>query len=97
VIQHFSKTDALQTFGEISRVLKPSGSCLIQMPNWLGIRSLLHLLKRKFAEGTGFEVRYWSIPDWIMALSERLRKLSIKVPWLINVADSVYISAVKQA
>jgi hypothetical protein len=28
-------------------------------------------------------------------VSERLRKLSAKVPWLTNLADSVYVSSVK--
>jgi SAM-dependent methyltransferase/uncharacterized protein YbaR (Trm112 family) len=134
VIQHFSKAAATRTFTEIRRVLKPSGCCVIQMPNYHGIRNLIHLSRRNFAEGSGFEVRYWSIEEleetlercigpakvsvhcyfglgleptdshlmpphvrWALAISERLRKLSTKVPWLKNVADSVYISAVKQS
>jgi 2-polyprenyl-3-methyl-5-hydroxy-6-metoxy-1,4-benzoquinol methylase/uncharacterized protein YbaR (Trm112 family) len=134
VIQHFSKAAAAQTFTEIGRVLKPSGSCMIQMPNYLGIRNLTHLFRRNFVEGSGFEVRYWSIKElenafercigpakvsvhcyfglgleptdshlmpryvrWALAISESLRKLSTKVPLLTNVADSVYVSAVKQA
>jgi 2-polyprenyl-3-methyl-5-hydroxy-6-metoxy-1,4-benzoquinol methylase/uncharacterized protein YbaR (Trm112 family) len=133
VIQHFSKADATQAFKEIGRVLNPTGNCLIQMPNWLGIRSLLHLVRRNFAEGCNFDVRYWSLNElqqnfehcigptgltvhcylglgleptdshlmsrqvrWATALSENLRKLSAKAPWLINVADSVYLSAVKR-
>jgi 2-polyprenyl-3-methyl-5-hydroxy-6-metoxy-1,4-benzoquinol methylase/uncharacterized protein YbaR (Trm112 family) len=134
VIQHFSKGDAVRTFNEIGRILKPSGNCLVQMPNYLGIRNLVHLLRRNFAEGSGFEVRYWGIEElqgtfercigpakisvhcyfglgleatdshlmpryvrWALGISESLRKLSTKLPWLANLADSVYISAVKQA
>jgi SAM-dependent methyltransferase len=63
VIQHFSKVDAVSTLQEISRTLKPSGYCLIQMPNRLGMRNLLHLCKRRFSEGSGFDVRYWSIDE----------------------------------
>jgi 2-polyprenyl-3-methyl-5-hydroxy-6-metoxy-1,4-benzoquinol methylase/uncharacterized protein YbaR (Trm112 family) len=133
VIQHFNKADARRTFEEIGRILTPLGSCLIQMPNCFGARSLLHLIKRRFAEGDGFDVRYWRIHElrksvefyigpsevsvhcyfglgleptdlnlmpshlrWAIALSEHLRELSKKVPWLTNLADSVYVSAVKQ-
>jgi len=134
VIQHFSKDAATQTFTETGRVLKASGNCLIQMPNYLGIRNLNQLFRRNFAEGTGLEVRYWGIKElqnafercigpakisvhcyfglgleptdshlmphrvrWVLAISESLRRLSTKLPWLANVADSVYVSAVKQA
>ena len=132
VIQHFSKTDAQQVLTEIGRVLKPSGSCLIQMPNYLGVRSLFNLARRKFAIGNGFEVRYWSISElrhtfasqigppelsvhcffglglepsdahlmshhvrWVVYISESLRKLSMKIPLLTHLADSVYVAAVK--
>jgi 2-polyprenyl-3-methyl-5-hydroxy-6-metoxy-1,4-benzoquinol methylase/uncharacterized protein YbaR (Trm112 family) len=133
VIQHFSKADASRAFTEIGRVLNPLGYCLIQMPNYRGARNLLHLIRRNFAEGSNFEVRYWGIDElrqrfeccigpakisvhcyfglgleptdshlvshharWATVLSENLRKLSTKVPWLINLADSVYVSASKQ-
>jgi SAM-dependent methyltransferase len=132
VVQHFSKVDAVQTLEEIGRTLKPSGHCLIQMPNRLGVRNLLYLCKRRFTEGSGFDVRYWSIdelrrtferligPSQIsvhcyfglglepsdlqlmprniqlaIGVSEWLRKLSAKVSWITNLADSVYISSVK--
>jgi SAM-dependent methyltransferase/uncharacterized protein YbaR (Trm112 family) len=132
VIQHFSRSDATRTLEEINRILKPSGCCVIQMPNYLGLRSLLHQWRRRFAEGSGFDVRYWSIselrqtfehligrseisvhcyfglgleptdlhlmPRGIRAaikVSGLLRDLSTKVPWLINLADSVYVSSVK--
>jgi ubiquinone/menaquinone biosynthesis C-methylase UbiE len=42
VIQHLSKPDALKSFAEIARILKPSGKSLIQMPNAFGIRNLYH-------------------------------------------------------
>jgi 2-polyprenyl-3-methyl-5-hydroxy-6-metoxy-1,4-benzoquinol methylase/uncharacterized protein YbaR (Trm112 family) len=132
VIQHFSKIDASKALTEVGRVLKPLGSCLIQMPNYLGLRSLFHLTSRKFAEGTGFEVRYWTISElrrlfasrigppsisvhcyfglglestdahlmsrhvrWAVSVSERLRWLSMNIPFLTYLADSVYVTAVK--
>lgn len=134
VIQHFSKADAALTFEEIGRILKASGTCMIQVPNRLGIRSLVHLMRRRFAEGSGFDVRYWRIselrkaferfvgpakisvhcffglglepidrhlmPSGIrlaISVSELLRLLSMKAAWLTNLADSVYVTAVKPA
>lgn len=61
VLQHFGKDNAVKALQEIGRALKPGGTSLIQMPNWLGIRSLQHQIKRGFREPVVFEVRYWSI------------------------------------
>lgn len=63
VIQHFSKVDARAALRSIARVLKPGGTCLIQMPNRFGIRSLYHLARRGFAEGKEFDVRYYTVPE----------------------------------
>jgi len=79
VIQHFSKTDAMRTFEEISRVLKPGGRCLIQMPNYLGARSLLHQWRRRFAEGAEFDVRYWSINDLRQTFERLIGRSEISV------------------
>jgi hypothetical protein len=105
---------------------------LIQLPSYFGIRSLFNLARRKFARGTGFEVRYWSISElrhtfvsrigppelsvhcffglglepsdahlmshhvrWVVYISESLRKLSMKIPLLTHLADSVYVRAVQ--
>ncbi len=63
VLQHFSKEDASATLTGAGRVLKPGGICMIQMPNFLGIRCLQHQFRRRFREPTGFQVRYWSLPE----------------------------------
>jgi len=63
VLQHFSKLDAVKALCEIGRVLNVNGVSLIQMPNFLGIRSLQHQVKRGFREANSFEVRYWSVPE----------------------------------
>jgi SAM-dependent methyltransferase len=60
VIQHFSYLDAERAIREASRVLAPKGTCLIQLPNTLGLRCLYHQAKRRFREPRGFEVRYWT-------------------------------------
>jgi SAM-dependent methyltransferase len=79
VIQHFSKVDAARTLEEIGRILKPSGNCLIQMPNRLGLRSLMHLCRRRFAEGSGFAVRYWSINELRRTFERRIGPSEISV------------------
>jgi SAM-dependent methyltransferase/uncharacterized protein YbaR (Trm112 family) len=62
VIQHFSREDAARTIAQAGRVLKEGGASLVQMPTKIGVRCLYHQAKRGFREGTGFEVRYWTIP-----------------------------------
>ena len=60
VIQHFSKANAGTAVTEFSRILRPAGRCMVQMPNRRGIRSLYHLFKRRFREGDNFDVRYYA-------------------------------------
>jgi 2-polyprenyl-3-methyl-5-hydroxy-6-metoxy-1,4-benzoquinol methylase/uncharacterized protein YbaR (Trm112 family) len=132
VIQHFSRPDAVRTFDGIGRVLRPGGRALVQMPNRFGVRSLAHLLRRRFADGSGFDVRYWTVAalkqamgcavgpaavtvhcyfglglepsdrplmsrgvGLLLDVSEFLRRSSERLPFLIQVADSVYVSAAK--
>jgi SAM-dependent methyltransferase len=61
VFQHFSKRDALASFAEVGRVLRPSGISLVQMANVWGARSLWNQLhERRFREPRSlFDVRYW--------------------------------------
>lgn len=61
VLQHFSREDVARTVGEVARVLKAQGASFIQMPTILGLRCLYHQARRRFRDGTGFEVRYWSL------------------------------------
>lgn len=127
VIQHLSKGDAKQTLACIASVLRAGGFSFIQMPNRYGLRSTYHLAKRGFAEGSNFDVRYWSprglkrtfeeiigpthlsvdgffglgiqpsdialLPvrfRLIVRASEVLRRCSQGLPFLLNVADSLY-------
>lgn len=61
VFQHFAKADAVASFEEIGRVLRPGGLSLVQMANVWGARSLWNQLReRRFREPrTLFDVRYW--------------------------------------
>ncbi len=70
VIQHFSKDNAALILKEISRVMKPRGNSLIQMPNKSGLRALLTLGAQRHAEGSEFDVRRYSIDD-LLSLFER--------------------------
>ena len=79
VIQHFSKVDARRTFGQIGRVLKRQGTCLIQMPNKLGVRSLYHQLRARFRRPGVFDVRYWSPGELREAVQTRIGPASLVV------------------
>jgi SAM-dependent methyltransferase/uncharacterized protein YbaR (Trm112 family) len=77
VLQHLSKENARQAIAEVGRVLKPGGSAKIQMPNGWGIRSFQNQARRRFREPTGFEVRFWSVPELRAAFTERIGPTSI--------------------
>ena len=74
VFQHFTKRDALVSFDELARVLRPGGTSLIQLANVWGARSLFHqVLERRFREPrTLFDVRYWGPHELRDALAERI-------------------------
>jgi 2-polyprenyl-3-methyl-5-hydroxy-6-metoxy-1,4-benzoquinol methylase len=62
VLQHVDRAKVLQFFQEASRVLKPQGLCIVQLPNVFGLYNILLEAKRGFRDakpGT-FEMRYWS-------------------------------------
>lgn len=72
VLQHLDRADAARSVAEVGRVLKPGGSALIQMPTRYGLRCAYHQWRRGFREGTGFEVRYWSLPELKRVFTERI-------------------------
>ncbi len=79
VLQHLSKANVETVLSDAERVLVPGGNSLIQMPNWLGVRSLYHQARRRFREAVGFEVRYWSIPELKRTFEEKLGPSSVSV------------------
>jgi SAM-dependent methyltransferase/uncharacterized protein YbaR (Trm112 family) len=81
VFQHFSKEDALASFAEIGRVLKPGGRSLVQMANVWGLRSLLNQAReRRFREPrTLFDVRYWSPGELRQAFSRAVGPTELAV------------------
>jgi 2-polyprenyl-3-methyl-5-hydroxy-6-metoxy-1,4-benzoquinol methylase/uncharacterized protein YbaR (Trm112 family) len=79
VVQHFSKTEARAILAEISRVIRPGGETLVQMPNRKGIRSRYHLARRRYVEGTAFDVRYYTPHELVKVFRSTIgpSKLSI--------------------
>jgi len=60
VLQHLSPADVRACIDETTRVLKPGGVSLHQLPGALGLRNLYRLARRGFRRALGFEVRLWS-------------------------------------
>jgi len=77
VLQHFSKQNARTSLTEIVRVLKADGRTLVQMPNKFGIRSFYQRWRRGFAEGEGFDVRYWSPAELMKTFEKQFGKTEI--------------------
>ena len=63
VLQHLSKGDAGLAVAEIGRVLRRGGTAWIEMPNARGLLNVLRRAGRGFAEGSGFDVRYWTLAE----------------------------------
>lgn len=60
VLQHFSLGDADQALRAAARVLRPGGTCLIQLAQATGPLNLFRQAQRRFRHPRAFEVRYWS-------------------------------------
>jgi 2-polyprenyl-3-methyl-5-hydroxy-6-metoxy-1,4-benzoquinol methylase/uncharacterized protein YbaR (Trm112 family) len=62
VLQHIDRQKVARFFGEVARVLKPGGVCLVQLPNAYGLYSIVRQAKRGFRDATPgtFEMRYWT-------------------------------------
>ncbi|HEV2616624.1 MAG TPA: methyltransferase domain-containing protein [Candidatus Acidoferrales bacterium] len=62
VLQHLDKSKVRGVFQEISRILRPEGICLLQLPNAFGLLSIAQQLRRGFrqAKSGTFEMRYWT-------------------------------------
>ncbi len=79
VLQHFSKADAYLCLREAARLLVPSGTCLVQMPNTFGIRNLYHQIKRGFRQAKDFEVRYWKPGELRRGFTDTIGATSLSV------------------
>jgi ubiquinone/menaquinone biosynthesis C-methylase UbiE/uncharacterized protein YbaR (Trm112 family) len=79
VFQHFSKENTKISLDEITRVLKKNGKTLLQMPNKFGIRSYYQLWRRGFAEGEGFDIRYWTPAELLKTFTEKFGETMMTV------------------
>jgi SAM-dependent methyltransferase len=79
VFQHFARADAVASFVEVGRTLRPGGLALIQMANVWGARSLWNQAReRRFREPrTLFDVRYWGPRELRAELERRVGPTSI--------------------
>lgn len=62
VLQHLEKQTVRDALKGIARILRPGGTCFVQLPNAFGFMSALRQARRGFREaapGT-FEMRYWT-------------------------------------
>jgi 2-polyprenyl-3-methyl-5-hydroxy-6-metoxy-1,4-benzoquinol methylase len=62
VLQHLEKQAVRDVLKGIARILRPGGTCVVQLPNTFGLMSVLRQARRGFrqaAPGT-FEMRYWT-------------------------------------
>lgn len=60
VLQHLSREDVAAVANQANRVLVGGGELIVQMPHRYGMRSFYQLARRRFTDGTGFQVRYWT-------------------------------------
>jgi SAM-dependent methyltransferase/uncharacterized protein YbaR (Trm112 family) len=79
VLQHMSRDDVRLAAAGIGRTLKPGGTSFVQMPTIFGVRCLYHQARRRFAEGTDFDVRYWTIPALTRLFSSAIGPATISV------------------
>lgn len=79
VIQHFAKADAARAVAEMGRVLSPGGVARVQMPARFGVRCLYHQTRRGFGDGTGFDVRYWTLPELRRVFSTAIGRVDFEV------------------
>jgi SAM-dependent methyltransferase len=86
VFQHFAKPDVLESFDEIARVLKPGGSCLVQLANVWGARSLMNQAReRRFREQKHvFDIRYWTPKELRTELERRIGPTELSVDGFIT-------------
>jgi SAM-dependent methyltransferase/uncharacterized protein YbaR (Trm112 family) len=79
VLQHLAREDVAVIAAGIGRVLKDGGRCCVQMPTKVGLRCIYHQWRRRFRDGVGFEVRYWSLPSLRRLFSGCIGKTTFSV------------------
>lgn len=92
VLQHLERERVRGVLREAARVLKPGGTCLLQLPNRFGPLALLRQVERGFRDGRPgtFEMRYWSRREILLALQEAgLRLIALRADGYLTVNPQV--------
>lgn len=89
VLQHFYREDVLQTLAEVARVLRPGGTCLVQMPNCFGLWNLLVQLRQGFKEPGYFVARYWRPGTLERVFTERIGPSQLSVDGFFSLNPQV--------
>ena len=92
VLQHFDKRDVIRSLSEISRTLKTSAFCMIQMPNIFGMRNLYHQIQRGFRKPELFDVRYWYPSTLIRVFNIAIGKASLFVDGFFSLNPDIVCS-----
>jgi SAM-dependent methyltransferase len=79
VLQHFSHGNVRLTVDEISRICRPGGKIMVQMPRKLGIRTLYQQIRRGFRPARGFDVRFWSDRELRRAFGSRFAQVESSI------------------
>jgi SAM-dependent methyltransferase len=79
VFQHFSRSDAFLALRSASQALRHDGVAVIQMANRFGCRSLYQQARRRFREGTQFEVRYWTLKEMRKVFSSLIGEPTLSI------------------
>lgn len=70
VIQHLSREDVEKVIQTSRRAMKPGARMFVQMPNVMGPRCFYQWARRGFNDGSGFNVRYWTLGQLRRAFGE---------------------------
>jgi ubiquinone/menaquinone biosynthesis C-methylase UbiE len=72
VLQHLERKTVRNVLKGMARILRPGGTCFVQLPNAFGLMSVWRQARRGFREAAAgtFEMRYWTRPSIARAFRE---------------------------
>jgi 2-polyprenyl-3-methyl-5-hydroxy-6-metoxy-1,4-benzoquinol methylase/uncharacterized protein YbaR (Trm112 family) len=80
VLQHLSHKNVELTVQSLAPLMKPDGTSMLHILNWLGLRSLQVQIRRGFRDGPDqFDTRYWSVPKAVRIFASKLGSSHVEV------------------
>jgi SAM-dependent methyltransferase/uncharacterized protein YbaR (Trm112 family) len=79
VLQHFARSDVIDSLSEAKRVLIPGGRSIIQMARQIGLRSAYNLASRRFAKPVDFDVRYWTSRNLLKSFNDAIGPTRLQI------------------